>query len=254
MSITTHTSRNGNFTSSGIFALMGAPKPCATYIAEKNMERKLGRSLSMDKQTKATLWGHFLEARVHDMLPMSYEQVGGKTITHPHIPYWTGTPDNICRIESVVGDTKSLEPKAFCSYVDVLMTGDIELFKKEEPQKYWQLVSNSILTGMKNIEPIVYMPYESEIEAIRQMASNYDGSDQWRYRFIAESPLCELAYLPDGGYYKNLNRFRFEVPASDKEALTNAVLKYGKQLIQEPSLKTSPDNINGQHITVVEAA
>lgn len=34
-----------------------------------------------------------------------------------------------------------------------------------------------------------------------------------------------LAYLPDGGHYKNLNIFRFEVPIADKEFLTERIKK-----------------------------
>ena len=67
------------------------------------------------------------------------------------------------------------------------------------------------------------MPYFSELEDIRTMAENYDGGDQWKYRFIVESPDAELPYLPDGGYYKNLNKFEFEVPKEDKDFLTERV-------------------------------
>jgi hypothetical protein len=68
------------------------------------------------------------------------------------------------------------------------------------------------------------MPYESELEEIREMAENYDGNDQWKYRFIAESHKSALPYLPNKGYYKNLNIFEFKVPEEDKKALTERVL------------------------------
>jgi hypothetical protein len=75
-----------------------------------------------------------------------------------------------------------------------------------------------------NAEAISYMPYLSELDEIRDMAANYEGEDQWHYRFITESPSAFLPYLPDGGYYQNLNRFEFVVPQEDIDALTARVM------------------------------
>jgi hypothetical protein len=207
-----------------------------TYIQEKNLERKLGRSLEVEKHTRPMTWGLYLEHRVHGMLSISYEYVSQKTLVHPGIDLWVGSPDNVNIDESVVGDTKCWEPKAFAEYVDCLSLNDIELFKKEYPKEFWQLISNACILGMKYIEPIVYMPYESEIPDIRESVSNYDCEDPWNYRFIAEAPISELAYLPDGGYYKNLNIFRFPVPEADKQALTDGVIEAGKLLIERPKI------------------
>lgn len=234
--------RVGNFTSSEIWKLMttgrqtgGFGEPAITYIKRKNLERKMGRSSEVQKQSRAILWGKFLEKRVYDLLPLSYEQCSKTTLLHPQFDYWAGSPDNLNRNESTVGDTKCYEPQNFGDYVDVLMQKDIELFKKEFPKEYWQLVSNACILKFKHIEPIVYMPYESEIPAIREMAQNNDDPDFYMYRFIAEAPIEELPYLPDGGHYKNLNIFRFEVPEADKELLTNNVEKAGKMLIPRHS-------------------
>ncbi len=232
MSVNENILRCGNFTSSQVYRLTGAPKPYDTYIKEKNIERKLGRTLGMDKGSRSTLWGSFVQHRVHELLPLSYEFLADITIQHPTIPYWVGTPDNVKRIEGVVGDTKCLEPKAFCEYVDVLQQGDTELFKKEHPDKYWQLISNACILGYNIIEAIVYMPYQSELPEIRELANTYVGLDFYKYRFIVEAPECELPYLPDNGHYKNLNVFRFDVPPADKQLLTNAILKAGTQLIE----------------------
>ena len=84
--------RVGNFTSSNMEKLTKVAKdgksfgaPALTYIAEKNMERRFGVSLSQDKYSRSTLWGHFLEQRVHDLLDTGFESVGHITLPHPTI-------------------------------------------------------------------------------------------------------------------------------------------------------------------------
>lgn len=237
MSITENIARIGNFTSSNTHKLMTLAKngkdfgsPALTYIKEKNYERKLKRSLELEKDSRATLWGKLLELYVQEMLPLEYEPCGHESILHPKIAYWAGSPDNKNSVHRIVGDIKAYEPKGFCEYVDAL-SGGIGVFKKECPKEYYQLVSNACILGYENIEAIAFMPYESEILAIREFAANYDGDDQYKYRFIAEAPLQELPYLPDGGYYKNLNQFRFQVPAEDKAALQANIIKAGSLLI-----------------------
>lgn len=238
-SITENIERVGNFTSSCMVKLTTLSRdkksfgaPALTYISEKNMERRFGVSLGQEKYSRSTLWGHFLEQRVHNLLGTDYESVGHITLGHPAIDFWKGSPDNKNIQKGICGDTKCFERKAFAEYVDMLVmaNGDTEIFKAEAPKEYWQLVSNAIILGMKYIQPIVYMPYESELEEIREMAYNYDGPDQFKFRFIAEAPISELPYLKDGGFYKNLNIFLFEVPQSDIDYLTSTVLAAGKLL------------------------
>jgi len=231
--------RNGNFTSSKIFELCTSGKKAGElsekarkYINKKNIERKLRRSLSLNKGSNATRWGNFIEYRVHNLLGLGYESIGNITFQHPSVSFWVGSPDLRNKTESVCGDIKCYEPENFAEYLDVLYKNDTELFKKEYPKEYWQLVSNAIIIGMNYIEPIVYMPYESELPEIREMVHEYDGEDIWKYRFIVESPISELPYLPnDCKYYKNLNVIRFEVPQSDKDFLTERVIEAGKLLI-----------------------
>lgn len=230
--------RNGNFSSSQMFRLMANGKggkdsaPFLKYVDEKKRERKLGRSLKVEKSSRATLWGKFLEERVHNLLPLGYELQSDVTIQHPTIKEWVGSPDNINRKESVVADTKCLEPDAFSVYVDMLEIAkglegidQTEYFRENDPEKFWQLISNAVLLDCKFIEAIVYMPYESELLEIRKSAEDYDNFDQYKFRFITEVGKSELAYLPDNSQYKNLNIFRFEAHESYKEVLTNQVLK-----------------------------
>jgi hypothetical protein len=233
--------RIGRATSSEIFKLtkrstdkVSFGEKALTYIEEINLERKMGVSLEQEKYSRPMAWGNFLERRVHNLLPMGYRLVGHITLQHPSIDWWAGSPDELNDRESVAADIKCYERKKFGQYVENLKkakeTGDVSILKKHHDQEYWQLISNAILMGMDNIEAIVYMPYESELEEIRKMAENYDKPDQWKYKFIYEAPKEELAYLKDGGYYKNLNIFRFPVPAEDVKFLTDSVKRAGNLL------------------------
>lgn len=242
MTITENKNRIGCFTSSEIHKLLTVTtnridfgKPALTYIQEKIYERKLKRSLDVEASSRPMLWGKFLEKRVHDMLSTNYIYVYDQTIKHPTILTWSGSPDLLNDIEDVCSDIKCLQPKKFCEVVDDLtacvLTGNVLMFKENHPDKYWQLVSNAIIAGKKNIELIVYMPNESELDEIRHAAANYDEEDQFKYRFIAECPRSELAYLPDDSEYKNLNIFRFPLIESDANLLTQKVLAASIKLV-----------------------
>jgi len=76
-----------------------------------------------------------------------------------------------------------------------------------------------------NAEAISFMPYENELEELREMANAYEGADVWKYRFIFDSDKSALPYLPDSKNckFKNLNKFEFEVPQKDIDELTAAV-------------------------------
>lgn len=208
-----------------------------TYIKEKKKEGRLGRPLSLERSGKPALWGHFLQQRVHDLLDTGYELIEERTITHPEFDFWAGTPDSKNERESVTGDIKCYEPKNFCDYVDLLtkavVGNNTELFKQKFPQEYWQLVSNSILLNTKHIEAIVYIPYFSELQAIRESVDMLDSEDdQRKYSFIKHSHYNELPYIGEGSTYKNLNVFRFTPPQSDKDFLTERVKLAGERLIK----------------------
>lgn len=229
--------RTGKFTSSNIHKLMktdksgrGFGKPAITYIEEKRIEIKLGRSLDLDNYSRAMTWGLFLENRVYSLLSdLSYQLVSKDTIVHKTINRWAGTPDLIVNNKKI-SDIKCYQPKNFALYTDAILTKDVELLKKEFPQEYWQLVSNAIICNVDYAEAITYMPYKSELNEIREEALNYEGLDMWKYRFIYEEPDDNLPYLPNNGYYKNLNIFTFKVPSKDKLLLTQKVKKATKLL------------------------
>lgn len=230
--------RHGRFTSSEIWKLMTDGKtkgtfgkPALTYIKEKQAEKRLGRSLNTGGKSKDMIWGSFLEQRVHDLLPTSYELISDTTFIHSKYEFWAGSPDNINKENKIVSDIKCLQPKGFCEYVDGLNNG-VEFFKNEFPDKYWQLVSNACILNsngieIKYIEPIVYMPYEDELHEIRLSAENTELDEPWKYRWIYESDKSELAYIPKDSKYSNLNIFTFELDQSDVKLLESKVIEAG---------------------------
>lgn len=239
MSITENIQRIGNFTSSEIWRLttsdrkgVGFGPPAISYIEEKIIENKLGRSISTDVHTQSTAWGNFMELFVFSLIGMEYKITSNKTDVHPTIKGWSGSKDLI--VDGVkVSDIKCYQPLNFARYTDTILAKDIEYLKENFKKEYWQLVSNAIINKTPKAEAISFMPYESQLEEIREMAENYDGADQWKYRFISESHKSALPYLPDGGYYKNINFFEFEVPQEDKDFLTSRVEMAIEELKEE---------------------
>lgn len=230
--------RYGNFSSSEIWKLMtndrsadkNPGKPAQTYLTEKVYEARLGRPLATDSDSNATIWGKFMEGYVHDeKLPLDYKLCSRERLFHPTIVRWTGMPDLI-KGDTVV-DIKCPQLKSFCEladiaqetvYVDGISDGCI--LKAEYPEYYWQLISNAILTGCDKAELIVFCPYQSELDAIRQRAFAAEALE-WgnKLYFIQYGEDGELPYIKDGGYYNNLNIINFAVSEEDKAALTARV-------------------------------
>jgi hypothetical protein len=240
--------RIGSFTSSEIVALTclakdkkSLGKPALTYIEETNYERKLGRSISDETNAKPLTWGNLVESHVFNLLGPDYIPTSGKTDVHPIFSFWAGSKDGIKRDEGkTVFDIKSpITLKSFCQLVDPLYNGFdgmeamniIRDTHKDGEKYYWQIVSNSILCGAKYGELIPYMPYKSELEDIRLLAMNASGEEIAKYSWIQFAREDELPFLIDGGYYKNLNKIRFEIPREDINFLTGKVIEAGKLLI-----------------------
>lgn len=235
--------RCGNFTSSEIVALTKKGKdktsfgaPALTYIEETNLERRLGRSITTEVDARPLSWGKLLEVRVFDMLGLEYSLSSTETIVHPTIPYWAGSPDG-SKLNTTADFKAPLTLKSFCHLVQPLyegLTGMEAINRVREDHKdgdkfYWQIVSNAILQGNDLGELIIYMPYFSELEEIRIMARHNEQAG--KYKWVAWASDDELPYLIEGGYYKNLNIIRFEIPKADKKFLTDCVEKAGKMLI-----------------------
>src|ERR1019366_5060211 len=121
-----HKLRFGNFTSSEVYKLMptATGKVSATrgtYIKEKQIERRLKRSLDLSTKTQPMKWGKFCERRVIQLMGTSYASCGEVTLHHPNkeLP-WAGSPDSECKKEDVGVEVKCYEPKHFAEWNDAL--------------------------------------------------------------------------------------------------------------------------------------
>lgn len=224
-----HEMRFGRFTSSQIYRLLGTKRVRETYLEEKAIERRMQSSLDAGGHSQAIAWGNFMELVVFSELGLEYQIMSNTTIVHPKYKFWAGTCDLLVPGKKIA-EIKCYQKKNFALYTDALLKKDIELLKKDFASEYWQIVSNAIINKVPKGEAITYMPYESQLPELKEMAENYDGADQWKYRFIAESPVEHLPLLKDGGYYKSVNKFEFEIPKEDIEELTNAVLESEEQI------------------------
>jgi hypothetical protein len=200
----------------------GFGAPGLTYIKEKQMEQRLGRSIQNEIDGKQVWWGKLNEKRAYNIIikdNLEYDLETKNRFVHPSIERWTGMPDTLRK--DVVGDIKCpFSLKSYCTAVDSF--GDVEAFKKSKPDWYWQLVSNAILCDKARAEIIVYVPYLSELAEIREDCEMFDGNQNKVARFaFAEDD--DLPYLIEGGHYKNVEIFEFEVPQEDKDLLTNRV-------------------------------
>lgn len=237
--------RTGNFTSSEIVALTANGKakdsfgvPFYSYVEEKKMERRLGRSLSEDVFARPLSWGNLCEQFVFKLLPESYHPCSKLVLSHPAIECWKGTPDAQKFEEpKTVGEVKCpMTLKSFCMLIDAWNKGGINGIRdkhRDGEKYYWQMVSNAILTDSQFAELIAFVPYRSQLEEIRELAQNFDGTNQQRFMWIGLATDDELPFLKDGGYYKNLNIMRFHVPEEDKAFLTSRVEK-AKELLAFP--------------------
>lgn len=214
-------------------------KPALTYIQECNMERRLGRSLTDESNARPLSWGKLLERRVFDVMGTAYKLCSLETIPHPTIKCWAGSPDALKFDEGgTVCDIKApLTLKSFCQLADCKSMQEVRKAHKDGDKFYYQLVSNAIITSCQFAELIVYMPYRSELDEIRYMASHTNLSNPARFSWIAWGTDDDLPWLPDGGHYKNLNVIRFEVPEADKIALTERVIMASEKLEEFKEVK-----------------
>lgn len=238
--------RNGNFTSSEIVKLTttGTAKdsygvPFYSYIEETNRERRLGRALDEEVDSKPTSWGKLLEKRGFGAISIDYVLCSSKTLSHPTIDFWKGSPDAVKESESVLYCADLKCPKSlnsFCQLVDphykdgkLIYEGmTIEATRKnhKDGNKYfWQIVSNSIITGATKGELVVYMPYKDELDAIRLMA---EGKPECYW--IQGSTDEQLPHLLRGGHYKNINVIEFDITQRDIDFLTERVNAAGELL------------------------
>lgn len=232
-----NSNRWGKFTSSNVYKLIKKGRggadfsaPGLTYIEEKKIEKRMQSCLDGGAHTQALAWGNFMEMVVYSILGVQYQISSKETSLHPKYgEFWSGSKDLFTTntetgVMESIAEIKCYQKKNFALYTDCLLKKDIELFKEEFPKEYWQIVSNCCIEGVDIGEAITYMPYESEAEEIKQIAEDYDGADQWKYKFIRDLPITDLPFLKDGGYYKNINKFAFVAPQEDKDLLEERII------------------------------
>ena len=201
-----------------------------TYIKQIGQEKRLGKPLKKETNAKQTSWGTFTEKRAFDLIPdLSYLLVSKTRYSHQTIDNWTGMPDLIKTLTG--GDIKCpYDLETFCDKIDAL--ADIEVFKELFPEDYWQNISNACLLESNGIEikkivSVIYVPYTSELEDIREMANNFDG-DQNPIAWINWAEDDQLPSIMEGRQDKNLNIFEFDVNREDMEYLESRVIEANK--------------------------
>lgn len=232
--------RFGTFSSSSMWKLMekdkhgGFGKPAKTYIKQVNYERKLGRAINKEHNAKPTVWGTFIEQRAFNLLGLDYKLVSQERLFHPDIEFWSGAPD-LVKLNTVCDVKSPFNLEVFCDKLNALK--DIETYKKEYPEDYYQHISNAILLEKNGIsithfEAILYVPFIDELDEIREETGGIDTL-QKNLAWINYSENAELPYILRNTGYNNLNVFRFEIPIEDKQELTQRVIEAGKLLINE---------------------
>jgi hypothetical protein len=185
-------SRNGNFTSSEIVALLSTSsrpmtdaelknhlfrlpgskkknidawpgKAAVTYLNQCNTERRLGRSLDGELDAKPTNWGKFVEILLFQLLSDDYTYNSHDTLTHPDFPFWVGTPDGfkITGNKTVVDGKCPFTLESFCNLVNPLYDG----FDGWEAMK-------ALLEGYTDKQGLLHPPHKDADKYYWQLVSN----------------------------------------------------------------------------------
>lgn len=239
--------RVARFTSSKISVLTvpgkgeyGFGSGAITYIKERAMELELGRSINLPVYKQDMVWGKLWEVWVHWQLGNEYKLGIDKTTIHPKYPFWSGSEDFKIDIPGGgISELKCYQMKNHYDYVKCLLKHDIECFKKEFKDEYWQIVSNCIIHNCKFGEAIAFMPTEENLLEMRQLLEHTDyveknlKDDPWKYEFVYSKDLYDLPFIPKHSDFPSMVKFRFEVPTDDIVFLTKCVLNAEKLLSNE---------------------
>lgn len=234
--------RNGTFSSSQNWKLTknnpkgdDFGKVAKEYIEQVKKERRIGRAIKKEFNSRPTDWGKLCEGFVFDnkIEDINYSLVSQKRLVHPLYEFWTGAPDLI-KNETVVDIKCPYDMETFINKIDAL-NAVIETYKKEFEEDYWQHISNSILLesngfNVKYFEAVIYCPYKKDLNRIRNYADALP-EEKKSLKFVIYTEDEMLPYIPDDcKEFKDLNIFNFEVPKQDQEFLTERIIKAGKLL------------------------
>jgi hypothetical protein len=241
MGMTTNIERIGNATSSQIYRLMGTKQVFDSYVEECNMERELMRSVDKEENARQLTWGKLCETYLFgsvNLLGLQYRASGDKTRVHKYYPWWSGSEDGEFD-DDVKGVLELKCPytiKSFYRFSKAIQEGyissvrDVKIGNSKDGEKYyWQMVSNACLLGVDYAEFCVYMPFEIELDAIRETAGEMENLND--YAWVNWAGNDQLPHLKVNGNLPNLSKLRFEIPKKDKELLEQKVIEFGSKLI-----------------------
>lgn len=210
-----------------------------TYINGKKKELEYGRGINLPVNKQDILWGKLWEVWVHWQLGGEYELIIDQTTLHPKYSFWSGSQDFNVKIDGgCIAELKCYQLSNHYDYVKCLQAENVELFKKEYPAEYWQIVSNSCIHNTKFGEAIAFMPKESNLIEMRELLEDTDyvekhlKDDPFKYKFVWDKDLWDLGFIPNHSDFPSMVKFRFEVPISDKIALTERMIKAGQLLMR----------------------
>ena len=211
-----------------------------TYINERIMELEFGRSISLPVHKWEMSWGKLFEVWVHWQLGSEYDLIIDKSTVHPKYPFWSGSQDFNVNIDSgCISELKCFQFKKHYEYAKCLQKQNVDLFRSDFKDEYWQIVSNSCIQDTKYGEAIAFMPTEENLKEMIDLVENTDyvekhlKDDPNKYKFIYDRPFYDLPFIPSHSDFPSMVKFRFEVPLKDKIFLTERVIKAQKILTDE---------------------
>jgi hypothetical protein len=210
-----------------------------TYINQKRKELEYGRGITLPINKRDVLWGKVWEPFVHWQLGNDYKMIIDETTIHPKYSFWSGTQDFTVEVPGgCISELKCFQLSNHYDYVKVLQQENTQLFKKEYPDAYWQIVSNSCIHKTKYGEAIAFMPTEKQLIEMRTLLADTDyirdflkDEKVFKYMYIAEDDLYDLPFIPEHSDFPSMVKFRFEVPVDDKVFFTGRMIKAGELLL-----------------------
>lgn len=228
--------RRGRFTSSEIWRLCGYDRtgksPSAqfySYCKQVASERLFGARIISGGNIQ-TEYGKLTEKYIGKELEQQGYTYGFSDIpivnNNPEFTEWhSGTPDYI--VKSTVGDIKC--PFSCEKYFDLYGINE-EVLKKDKPEYYWQLISNSILTGKQYAELTAFYPTFDDLQAILEL--NRQESISFKMEW---ADIDNLPFLGEGKEDMRIYRLNWFINNEDSEFLYDRLrhaISYTKELIE----------------------
>lgn len=200
-----------------------------TYVEEVFSEHLLDADASVKVDVKAMRWGKLMEVVAVDLLfPDSFDihYDSEEPIINKDNPFHAGTPDFING--DTVGEVKCYYNKKFALLTHCINQKNVDLFRNKFPSEYYQIVSNSILTGCKYGMIVTFLPKDETLNRVMDWISDPKWLENKKlspdYVFMTDDyDKGHLPCLGENAKIDQLNTFKFEVPQEDKDFLTERV-------------------------------